>query len=285
MTFPETRLTLIQRLASRGDEHDWQSFLTDYWGPVCRFALRWGAPSPSDAEDVAAEAFEVLWTNRLLVRWISNRSAKLRTLLCAVVRNILSNDRRAQQRRGECMRELFDQARELGQTQNETVGAFYAAWADDLLQRAMQALAAEYCAAGKADYVRVLHGRLCQRLTIAEVARALQLKPSDVDNYYRHAREQLSAQLKQVLRRHVERYTAPTEVTAEVQQEWRLLGEYLLEHGGLEQAVSQAQNALGPLADGRRASRSLAKAIERVTSIMRAAAAPDAAQRSAGDSR
>src|ERR1035437_11123351 len=88
MSFPQTHLTLVQRLASGSTEDDWQSFLKDYWGPICRFSMRWGARNLDDAEDVAAETFEVLWEQRLLVRWVSNRSAKLRTLLCTVVRNI-----------------------------------------------------------------------------------------------------------------------------------------------------------------------------------------------------
>src|SRR5437879_4084689 len=38
MSFPQTRPTLIERLAAAGEERDWQEFLTDYWGPICRFA-------------------------------------------------------------------------------------------------------------------------------------------------------------------------------------------------------------------------------------------------------
>ena len=89
MNFPQTRLTLIQRLASDGKDEDWQRFLADYWGPVCRFAMRWGARDLDDAEEVAGHTFAVIWENRLLDRWVSSRSAKLRSLLCAVVRNTL----------------------------------------------------------------------------------------------------------------------------------------------------------------------------------------------------
>ena len=53
MVFPQTRVTLIQRLASGGSEEDWGQFLSDYWGPVCRFSLRWGVGTVDDAEDVA----------------------------------------------------------------------------------------------------------------------------------------------------------------------------------------------------------------------------------------
>jgi hypothetical protein len=60
MSFPQTRLTLIQRRASDGAKEDWRGFLEDYWGPICRFALRYGARNLDDAEDMASERFEVL---------------------------------------------------------------------------------------------------------------------------------------------------------------------------------------------------------------------------------
>ena len=99
MSFPETRLTFIERLASGDSQDDWRDFLRDYWGPVCRFALRSGAGNLADAEDVASQTFEVLWENRLLVRWVSNRSARLRSLLCRVVRKNLANRGRTRENR------------------------------------------------------------------------------------------------------------------------------------------------------------------------------------------
>ena len=32
MAFPQTRITLVQRLAAGGSEDDWQVFFRDYWG-------------------------------------------------------------------------------------------------------------------------------------------------------------------------------------------------------------------------------------------------------------
>ena len=55
MAFPETRLTLIGRLVHSGQHDDWRLFLTDYWGPVCRFAMQWGRLPLHDAEEVASE--------------------------------------------------------------------------------------------------------------------------------------------------------------------------------------------------------------------------------------
>lgn len=49
MTFPDTQASLIIRLSGGGSETDWQQFLSDYWGPITRFAARRGN-LPLDSE-------------------------------------------------------------------------------------------------------------------------------------------------------------------------------------------------------------------------------------------
>src|SRR4051794_24474589 len=110
MRFPQTRLSVIQKIATSGDESAWRSFVADYWGPLCRFALRGDRLSLTDAEEVASETFLVLVKNRLLARWIDQPAARLRTLLCAVVRNILANRGRKEAGRSDAAR---DHRREL----------------------------------------------------------------------------------------------------------------------------------------------------------------------------
>ena len=198
MSFPQTRLTLIQRLAAGGAEGDWEAFLNDYWGPVCRFALRFGAGNRDEAEDVASQTFEVLWENRLLVRWVAHRSAKLRTLLCGVVRRILANRGRVRANRQRLSQDMAQWLRSPAQAPDDQGDVFYAAWVEDVVHQAVEALAADYYRSRKGDYVRVLYGRLCRSMTIAEVAEALNRKPSDVDNYYRHARARLAERLEAV---------------------------------------------------------------------------------------
>jgi DNA-directed RNA polymerase specialized sigma24 family protein len=269
MPFPETPLTLIQRLAGNGSEADWQSFLQDYWGPVCRFALRWGAGGMDEAEDAAAVTFQVLWQNQLLVRWVSNRSARLRTLLCAVVRNVLANRNRLLNNQRRTLHELAAGLEDELRRATQEPDAFYAAWVEDLIQRSVEALAAEYYRTGKGDYVRVLYGRLCQRLKIAEVAATLALKPSDVDNYFRHARDRLADKLRDLVRRQTAQYTAPNKAEAEFAAEWETLGKFLTEHGGLEDAVRRAFDLLDP-ADAQAArSAGLRKAAGQLTSVIR----------------
>jgi len=238
MPFPQTRLTLIERLASGGENLDWQRFVHDYWGPVCRFALRWGAGTEDDAEDVAAQTFAALWKNRLLVRWMASRSSKLRTMLCGVVRNLLANRSRMLRTRKRLSQEVVVRLEETDREQ-EQVDAFYAAWVEDLLQKAIRALVVDYYRQGQGDHVRVLYGRLCLGTGIAELAESLGIKPSDVDNYYRHARQQLAEKLQHLVREHAERYGAEGSLEEGFAEEWANLGRYLSEYGGMEQALGR----------------------------------------------
>jgi len=245
MAFPQTRLTLIQRLATGASQADWREFTQDYWGPVCRFAQSRGSLTHEDAEDVATEVFEVLFKNRLLERWSTTRSAKLRTLLCCVVRNVVSNRIRVNAGRARLVAEhngALDRYADLENVESaeaprDQLDAFYAAWVEDLLQAAVERLLADYDRAGKGDYFRVFHGRLCEQLPMAELADLLQIKLTSAENYFRHARDRLAERLKELVREHVLRYSGEAETGDEVAGEWSQMGEYLRQRGGLEQAV------------------------------------------------
>lgn len=269
MAFPQTQLTLIQRLTSGGSDEDWGRFLRDYWGPICRFSLRWGARNLDEAEEAASHTFAVIWENRLLDRWVSNRSAKLRSLLCAVARNILSNSDRRLAGRQRMSEELVRRLEESSRARDEQSDAFYSAWVEDLVQQVVESLATDYYRKNQGDYIRVLYGRLCERLTIAEVAEALAIKPSTVDYYYRHARQRLSEKLESVVRPQIERYCAPDEAEQEFALEWDLLGRFLAEHGGLEEAVRRAYDTLDPVRAKQRRATGLTKALTHLTAIRR----------------
>lgn len=245
MAFPQTRHTLIERLATGGGEADWGEFLRDYWGPVCRFARLRGNLTSEDAEDVASETLQAIVKNDLLARWSANRSAKLRTLICAVVRNVLSNRTRVEAGRERLVREhggQLDRYLDVSSVHPEdepadAADAFYAAWAEDIVQKAIDALFTEYHAAGKGDMFRALHGRLCEGMTITEIAAALNLSPSVVDTQYRRARARLSERLQELVRWQTDRYSKTAESETEFALEWSRLGDYLRAHGGLEDAV------------------------------------------------
>jgi RNA polymerase sigma factor (sigma-70 family) len=268
MSFPETRLTLIHRLAAGGTAEDWQNFLADYWGPVCRFALRSGAGQLSDAEDVAGQTFEVLWESRLLVRWMANHTARLRSLLCSVTRKILANRHRVRAGRDRLARDAADQWVQSETTDDEQTEIFYAAWVEDLLRQAVESIAAQYYREAKGDYVRVLYGRLCQRLSIAELASALNIRPSAVDNYFRHARQRLADALQALLRQQIDCYTAPDEADQEFQTEWQQMGVYLTDHGGLEEAVRRTYELMDPVSTQRNQQAGLRAAAERMASLV-----------------
>jgi RNA polymerase sigma factor (sigma-70 family) len=244
MAFPETRQTLIERLATTSDEDDWRQFLTDYWGPICRFAAGRASLSAADAEDVASLTFEAVLSNRLLARWMLNQSAKLRTLLCSVVRNILSNRARIQQGRERILRQLADEGLgvEAAEAEKaaEQIDAFYAAWVEDLLDEALQSLLEEFHAAGKGDYFRVLYGRLCEDMSMPEIAKSLKIPLTSVENYFKAARKRLAALLEELVRDHVARYCPDNDREQEWNAEWARLGDYLKLHGGLEVAVRRA---------------------------------------------
>ncbi len=264
MSFPETRLTLIQRLASGGNAEDWQGFLRDYWGPVCRFALRSGAGQLSDAEDVASQTFEVLWESRLLVRWIANRTARLRSLLCSVTRKTLANRNRVRAGRERLARDAADQWAQPDSVEDEQSEVFYAAWVEDILRQTLESVAAAYYREGKGDYVRVLYSRLCQNASIAVMAQELDITPSSVNNYFRHARQRLAETLESLVRRQVERYSAPEASEQEFQDEWQRLGAYLTEHGGLEEAIRRGYELLDPVASQKNQRAGLQAATQRM---------------------
>lgn len=248
MSFPQTRPTLIERIAQGGDENAWREFLTDYWAPVCCFALRHGQLSTEDAEDAASLTFLAVLQNRLLARWLTHRSAKLRTLLCCVVRNVLANRARVQQGRARLLREhggRLDDRDALPlltslDAPQEHLDAFETAWVESLVQQAVERLVTEYHRESKGDNFRVLYGRLCEGLSLAETAAALRLTTAQAENAYKDARRRLASRFEELVRDHVLRYCPEEESEDEFAAEWQRLAEHLREHGGLESAVRRS---------------------------------------------
>lgn len=248
MAFPVTQHSLIRRLATTPQEADWQQFLADYWNPVCRFSIYRTGISPADAEEVASDVFLAILKGELLSRWQANRTAKLRTLICSVVRNILSNRARVSENRQRLAAEQRDNAvGELPNTLDDAadvaanqLDAFYAAWAEDVLVASVDGLMQELYAAGKGDYFRVLYGRLCEDMTMTQVGAALGITVATSDNYFRSTKQQLTRRLERIVRQHVERYCDEDAVNDEFQSEWHQLANFLAKHGGLEEAVRKA---------------------------------------------
>lgn len=254
MSFPDTRLTLIQRLASGASEDDWRVFVQDYSGPIRRFALRRGARNLAEADEVVAQTFETLWEAKLLVRWVANRTAKLRTLLCAVAWRILSGRLRDEGYHQRSLRQWAEKAASPALPAPDQADLFYRAWVEELLQRAVDLVARDYYCDNQGDRVRVLYSRLCEGLSVAETAHLLELRYSDVVSFYRQARQRLAERIRQVLRNHIARYCAEDEAQTEFEEEWQRLAEYLERHGGLEEAVRAAYEVWNPVRSAKTAS-------------------------------
>jgi DNA-directed RNA polymerase specialized sigma24 family protein len=234
---------------------------------VCRFALRGGAGHLEEAEDVAVQTFEVLWESRLLVRWIAHRTARLRSLLCSITRKILANRHRVRAGRDRLAREAADHWAQPETVEDTQAEAFYIAWVEDLLRQAVESIAAMYYREAKGDYVRVLYARLCQPLSIAELASTLEIQPSAVDNYFRHARQRLGDALQTLLRQQIDRYAAAEESEQEFAAEWQQLGAFLTDHGGLEEAVRRAYELMDPVSTQRNQRAGLRAAAERMATL------------------
>ncbi|HEX3314427.1 MAG TPA: sigma-70 family RNA polymerase sigma factor [Gemmataceae bacterium] len=272
MSFPQTRPTLIQRLAASGNDVDWQQFLSDYWGPVCRFAWRSGHCSWQDAEDVASQTFLAIVERKLLVRWAATRAAKLRTLICTVVRHVLANRARILAGRARVMREHGNEiARPVeapsGSTNASEAGdIFYAAWADHLLEETVDGLVKELHREGKGDQFRVLYDKACEGLPITEIAASLDMTTSQAERAYRSARDRLALRLEAHAREHVRRYAPDSADDAEFESyfavEWNELARYLKNSGGLENAI---RNALEPTKDKNESQASLQEIAKRLT--------------------
>lgn len=270
--FPQTQHSLIRRLAETGAERDWQQFLTDYWGPLCRFAARWGRLNLDEAEDVASTTLMALISNDLLNRWVETPNAKLRTLLCGVVRNTISNRARVSSGRERIQREDRDQlvaggtvrADEAMTDDSAVDEVFYEAWVEEVLQECLAALQAEYLKTGRGDYFRVLYGRICESMNNIQIADALDLKTTDVENYFKRAKQHLGKQLESTVAARVRRYCAPEAAEEEVRVEWNRLGEFLKQHGGLENAVGRSYKMAGEIR--KREQKSTIMIMERLTS-------------------
>lgn len=239
MAFPETRLTLIHRIASGGDDTAWKRFLADYWRPICLFAKRIGPLQWEDAEDVASQTIEILNCKELISRWLESPQSRFKTLVCGVVRNLVSNWSRSDRTR---TRRLADYAAEWESMATQVVppddvNMFYAIWANEMIRGVVEALMWQYHRENRGDYFRVLHGRICEQQTSKEIAAQLGIKLEDAENYYRHARKRLTEQIEAALRQEIERYALNEDLDEEFRLEWGQLAAYFQQQGGLEEAI------------------------------------------------
>jgi hypothetical protein len=118
--------------------------------------------------------------------------------------------------------------------------AFYAAWAEELVRRAVEGVLADLHRQGKGDYFRIFYSRLCDGMSLVEVADSLGMEPGKAKSAYEHALLCLSRQLEALVQDHVQRYCPGADPAAEFATEWSRLGEHLKMNGELEAAVRRA---------------------------------------------
>lgn len=278
MNFPSTQQTLIRRIVTQGCANDWQQFFSDYWLPVCRFARRRAGLSTVDAEDVASETLQAVIGNHLLERWSVSRASKLRTLLCTVVRRVLSNRARVEKGRRELLKDNYNDLmnRDDFPTLNRSEAAelqedeFERAWIEALLYRAVEAVMGDFHRRGKGDYFRVLYGKVCERLSVPEISDALGISRTNVENYFKAARKRLEDEIRHSLRQHVVRYCDPQDVAEEFASEWKSIGSYLSEKGGLDEVVAELYAQKESVESIEHTNRAMEASLEQLTQQMRA---------------
>lgn len=238
MAFPQTRLSLIDRIVLSDANGDWGHFLKAYWAPMVAFAKHRGRLSEAEAEDVVAVAVEAIISNQLLDRWHSDRSAKLRTFLCSVIRYVLNNRHRVEAGRQRLQDAWEPDWSTMLQSEApphaaEDVDLLYAAWVEDLLTQSFVNLAEDLRQKDKFHHFQVLYGKVSQELSQSEIAKRLNLKESAVDNHYRSVKKRFHRRLQSTLRESMAPNMKSDHLDGEIVREWSNLRLYLQNYGGL----------------------------------------------------
>ena len=238
MLFPETRLTFIRRLARDGSEADWRQFIGEYWRPVRRFAISRGRLQAADADDVASATFEVLIRKRLLLQWTEERSARLRTLLCGIVRRQLANRfRKHQDQQLPMMGSGTDDP--FVDLPDDERNVFEEFCFEEILLRSVDRMRNQCLKTGKINRFRVLFGRVCEGMTHSQIAACLNQPLSTVESWYKQARDQLAEVLRIQIRAIVSQHARPEHLASEFDEEWQRLAEFLQKMVGLNRNFSK----------------------------------------------
>lgn len=157
MIFPDTRWTLISRLADPAEVGAaLDQLCTAYWSPIYAFLLRSGR-NDAEAQDLTQDFLQMVVRQRLLER-ADPVSGRLRSWLLSALKNFLANARRfeTRQKRGSGAYvfsiDQDDVVSEVGAIAAQGVSpdeAFDRAWVAALLRRVLEGLKEQYCGAGK----------------------------------------------------------------------------------------------------------------------------------------
>jgi RNA polymerase sigma factor (sigma-70 family) len=211
MEFPATRHSVIRAAGSPDAESRRQAYaaiVEAYWKPVYKYArMKWHAP-PEEAEDLTqaffARAFEKNFFNGY-----DPAKARFRTFLRICLDGFVANERKAAQRlkRGGGVRLVsLDFTTAEGELRRHDVPVaadmdeyFDHEWARSIFGLAVERLRAHYREGGRERYFRVFERYDLDpaadggRVTYAELAEELGVRPTDVTNYLAAARRQFRA--------------------------------------------------------------------------------------------
>jgi RNA polymerase sigma factor (sigma-70 family) len=218
MDFPATRHSVIRAVGGADADLRRQAYaaiVEAYWKPVYKYTrLKWRA-APDEAEDLT-QAFFARALEKNFFTSYDPAKARFRTFLRTCLDGFVANDRKATQRlkRGGGVRFVsLDFTTAEGELRRHDVAVaadmdayFDHEWARSILGLAVERLRGHYEASGRERYFRVferydLEGVAAgERVTYAELAAELGVKPTDVTNYLAAARRQFRAFVLERLR-------------------------------------------------------------------------------------
>jgi RNA polymerase sigma factor (sigma-70 family) len=207
MSFPATRLSVVQRTRS-GDEETRRvalaTIIEAYWKPVYKYLrIKWSL-QPDEASDLTQEFFATTLEKDVVGKYDPGK-ARFRTYLRLCVDGFASNARKAERRlkRGGGVTLVpldFETAEGEMATHEPAVNAdvdemFYREWVRALLERSVQELERTAGASGRAAMFEVfkrydLLDEREARPTYADIARELNLTAATVTNHLAAMRRQ-----------------------------------------------------------------------------------------------
>jgi RNA polymerase sigma-70 factor (ECF subfamily) len=203
--FPETFWTLIQK-AKQKDPQAMNEIVRIYRPPIVNF-LRYKGVSEHDADDLAQEVFLAICQDKFLSK-LDKCKGKFRSVLCAVTVNILKMRQRDQGRikRGGGGKKVAIGSDEQDGMIDDVIARtpspeqqFTAEWIQTLVNRAVDKLRNQGGKLGPV-YHKVFLMHKMDGASHVEIAKALKMKESDVNNYVHAAKKKLREFIEEEIR-------------------------------------------------------------------------------------
>jgi RNA polymerase sigma factor (sigma-70 family) len=211
VNFPVTRHSVILAAASADPAARREAFtaiVEAYWKPVYKYArLKWHAAA-DEAEDVTQAFFARAFEKDFFTSY-DPQKARFRTFLRTCLDGFIANERKASRRlkRGGAIALVpldFETAEGELRRHDVPVPAdmeefFDREWARSIFALAVERLRVHYTSSGRERYFQVFErydldaSESGERLTYADLARTLDMRPTDVTNYLAAARRQFRA--------------------------------------------------------------------------------------------